>query len=195
MSRHSVQCYCYFLVTINHWILAFTPAHLRTPSHGSSIRDPKAYTIWLFPKPSSLSHPIMSTVWYCCQCKNGPMGTNNNSSCSQYNCQHLRCSYCDVVQQEYFALNEHEDATQSHSTALLGHDIVLGSSGSLVSLGHTGHAYTCSEHGYGEPTDAGDHRWTCSECYADNNYHTDAGCWSCQHWRCGSCQVYEVIRK
>jgi hypothetical protein len=119
------------------------------------------------------------------------MGTSNNSSCSQYNCYHPKCSSCSVVQQEFFALDPGCES-QNHIAPILIHS--TGST-TVPFLGYGGHTYTCSTHAHSEPTDGGDFRWSCSECFADNSYNHDAACWECQHWRCRKCEVYEVIRK
>lgn len=130
----------------------------------------------------------MATVWYCCECGNGPMGTNNNSSCSHYGCYHRRCGSCSVVEQDHFALD-----MGSNSPNLLAQAPTQTTLSTVVpASGQGGHTFTCSTHELGEPTDGGDYRWTCSECHADNSYHHDAACWDCQHWRCTSCSVYEV---
>jgi hypothetical protein len=133
----------------------------------------------------------MATVWYCCQCGNGPMGTSNNSSCSESHCFHSRCVDCSVVQQEYVALQSGCES-QNHTAPSIIQSTDLTT---VLFIGSGGHAYICLKHGHGEPTDGRDFRWTCRECFADNNYNHDAACWDCQHWRCDSCNVYEVIRK
>lgn len=135
----------------------------------------------------------MSTVWYCCQCSNGPMGTSVNVSCSQYNCGHNRCGGCHVVQQEYFVYGDSHAVLSQQATSLES-PLVENSTNIGIAMA-IGNVYTSSTHGFGEPTDAGEYRWTCSECFADNSYDHDAACWNCQHWKCGSCGVYEVIRK
>lgn len=38
-----------------------------------------------------------ATLWYCCQCDNGPMSIANNPACHQCNHRHGGCRYCKYV--------------------------------------------------------------------------------------------------
>ena len=136
----------------------------------------------------------MNYVFYCCQCRAGPMGTATHASC--YNCSHEKCSSCDVYSEEEFAHNHEARGTNQDvvpGDRVLSND--CSSLDSLPSLGHTGQIFTCSHNNHGELTDGRDFRWTCCESFADNSYNHDEACWNCQGWRCNTCKVYEVIRK
>jgi hypothetical protein len=122
------------------------------------------------------------------------MGTATHASC--YNCSHLKCNSCPVYSQENFAhaygtiVNDHSHVSDKLPVT---HDALFP--GLLPSLGHIGHAFTCSYNNHGEPVDGKEYRWSCHHCFSDNSYSHDAACWNCQHWLCKSCDVYEVIRK
>jgi hypothetical protein len=143
---------------------------------------------------------MATRVWYCCQCKDGPVSVANNTGCA--NCSHKKCNSCTVETNyvEHTLVNTIADApiiTSFYDPCHIGHINMMsayydGTHSHAIPLGYTN---TSATHGHGEPTDGGDYRWTCSECSADNSYAHDAACWNCQHWKCTYCNVYEVKRK
>ncbi|KAF2622898.1 hypothetical protein BU25DRAFT_414882 [Macroventuria anomochaeta] len=119
----------------------------------------------------------MATVWYCCQCKNGPMSIANNPQCTGANCtsQHHQCGYCET---EIAHADYDFDLTDTHTHGFA----------SLI------HPHANSMHAHGELVDGNEtYRWQCCNCHSDNSCEYNKGCYNCSHWRCSTyCSVYAI---
>jgi hypothetical protein len=144
----------------------------------------------------------MSDYWYCCmsflpvhllrfvlmfpgQCGDGPHYASNVSVCTNWRCEHSRCTCC-------VTRSENHSYTTLSSTG-------LQRTASLHDHSH-GHGHIpAGTQSHENPVDGGSgiFRWVCCVCRGDNSCKFDVGCNNCNnHWRQGCCYVYEVeLRK